>query len=611
MNNISKEEDDVNQSRVLARAKKIANNQSLSKDELLKEYSTLVEEYEALLKESGKPTRTGNQPPVETDPRPDQPEEIVAMKSRLLSHITHEFLTPLNLIITPLEQMLAKSRSQEQKKTFLLMHRNSQRLLLLISQILELLKLESMKLKLKASRQNLIPFLKGIIASFELLAEQKEVVLIFHTDKENIPLYFEPDKIAEVMCNLIMNSLKYTPPGGQIRVSICHLPPNSVEISVHNTGPEITLDQTTRIFDRFYHLTERFEHFIKGLGIGLFLAREYIKLHHGSIHVNSAPDKGTEFVIRLHKGKAHLKSDEIEEPPVSTAAELTGCKISERYAYMVQLEREEKEKNQPDSGNIPPNEKEIQDRDIVLLVEDNTDMRSFIKTLLTEEDFMVVEATNGRQGIDRAKEIIPDIIISDIMMPDVDGYQLCRVLKKDIKTSHVPIILLSVKYTEAEITRGLETGADDYITKPFNVDILLTRVRNLIKQRRQLQQRIQWDTVTHAAELGLSSLDNSLLKKIQKTIDKNLSDPEFGLEQLADALYMSRASLHRKVTALTGQSPNKFIQSYRLKRSLDLLKSNAGNVTEVAFQVGFSSSAYFTKCFKEKFKRLPSDFQAL
>jgi signal transduction histidine kinase/CheY-like chemotaxis protein len=515
MNNIPREEGDVKQFPVLARAKKIAGNQSLSKDELIKEYTTLAREYEALLKAPGKPGRTGGQVLVETEARPDQSEEIMAMKTRLLSHITHEFLTPLNLIITPLEQMLAKSRSQEQKKTFSLMHRNSQRLLLLVSQILELLKLESMKLKLKASQQDLIPFLKGITASFELLAEQKEVALIFHTDKENIPLYFEPDKLAEVMCNLIMNSLKYTPPGGQIRLSINQLPENPVEISVHNTGPEITMDQTTRIFDRFYQLSERMEHFIKGLGIGLFLAREYIHLHHGTIHVNSAPGQGTEFVIRLPWGKAHLKPDELDEPPVSTRAKDTGSKISERYAYMVRLEREEQEKNQPDSGCIPPDEKEIQDRDIVLLVEDNTDMRSFMKTLLTEEGFMTVEASNGRQGIDSAKEIIPDLIISDIMMPDVDGYQLCRELKQDIKTSHVPIILLSVKYTETEITRGLETGADDYITKPFNMEILLTRVRNLINQRRQLQQRIQWETVMHSSELGLSSLDNTLLKTIQ------------------------------------------------------------------------------------------------
>jgi len=223
----------------------------------------------------------------------------------------------------------------------------------------------------------------------------------------------------------------------------------------------------------------------------------------------------------------------------------------------------------------------------------------------------VLEAENGRQGIEMAKAIIPDIILSDIVMLDVDGYQVCRELKQDIKTSHIPIILLSVKFTEAEIIRGLETGADDYITKPFTLDILLSRVKNLIKQRRQLQQRVQWETVTHRDELGLSSLDNSLIKKMQEAIENNLSETDFGHVELANSINMSQTSLYRKVTALTGQSPGKFIQAYRLKRSLDLLKAKAGSITAVAFNVGFSSSAYFTKCFKEKFKRLPSDFQTL
>ena len=223
----------------------------------------------------------------------------------------------------------------------------------------------------------------------------------------------------------------------------------------------------------------------------------------------------------------------------------------------------------------------------------------------------MLEAENGRQGIEMAKAIIPDIILSDIVMLDVDGYQVCRELKQDIKTSHIPIILLSVKFTEAEIIRGLETGADDYITKPFTLDILLSRVKNLIKQRRQLQQRVQWETVTHRDELGLSSLDNSLIKKMQEAIENNLSETDFGHVELANSINMSQTSLYRKVTALTGQSPGKFIQAYRLKRSLDLLKAKAGSITAVAFNVGFSSSAYFTKCFKEKFKRLPSDFQTL
>ena len=268
----------VNKYRLLARAKEIATDSSRSKEKLLKENAELIEAYEALLETCDKPTRDYTQPV--------QPEEIMVMKNRLLTHVTHEFLTPLNLIMTPLEHMLSKSSSREDKKTLALMHRNSQRLLLIISQILELLKLESKKLQLKASEQDLVPFLKGIIASFELLAEQKEVDLIFDSDKESIILYFEPEKIAEVMCNLIMNALKFTPPGGRIRVSVRHLTENVVEISEHNTGTEISLDQTTRIFDRFYQLNERFEHYINGLGIGLFLAREYIKLHHGNIHVN-------------------------------------------------------------------------------------------------------------------------------------------------------------------------------------------------------------------------------------------------------------------------------------------------------------------------------------
>jgi signal transduction histidine kinase/DNA-binding response OmpR family regulator len=606
MNNLSNEANVYeNELRLLNRAKEIAKNHSLSKDELLKEYEKIFKEYETLFNRRGKPTRSTSQPPMEADAQPD---EILAMKSRLLSHITHEFLTPLNLIITPLEQMIAKSKHPGQKKTLSLMHRNSQRLLLLIGQILELLKLESRKLKLKASPHNLVAFLKGILSPYEILAEQKEVAFIFHSDSQHIPLYFDAEKMAEVMCNLIMNALKVTPPGGQIRVSVRELPNNSVEISEHNTGTEISPDQVAHIFDRFYQLNERFEHYIKGLGIGLFLAREYIKLHHGTMSVNSARGKGTEFVISLPKGKAHLKPDEIMEPEPSPAVEETGSKISKRYASMVQLEREEKDEHRLDLINIPADEKESQDRNIVLVVEDTLDMRSFIKTFLEEEKFIVVEAGNGREGINMAKGIIPDIIISDVVMPDVDGYRLCRELKQDIKTSHIPIILLSVKFTESEIIRGLETGADDYITKPFNMDILLTRIKNLIKQRRQLQQRIQLETVTHPEELGLSSLDDSLIKNMQETIEKNLSDPEFGHAELAASINMSQPSLYRKVMALTGQAPGKFIQSYRLKRSMDLLKANYGSITDVAFAVGFSSSAYFTKCFKEKFGRLPSDF---
>jgi DNA-binding response OmpR family regulator len=544
----------------------------------------------------------GNESPA------DLPEEIKEIKRRLLSHITHEFLTPLNLLIVPIEQLLGKCQDEDQKKTLSMMYRNGQRLLIVIHQVLELLKLESRNFNLKARQQDLVTFLKGILANFELLALQKEVALIFNCNRDHIPLYFDQEKLAEVICNLVMNSLNHTPPGGRVTLSVRETPGNSVEIAMQDTGTGIPPDQTSQIFDRFYQLTEQSEHYIKGLGIGLFLSREYIKLHHGAIQVNSGEGKGTEFVIQLPKGKDHLLADEIQETPDSSEAGEVGGKISKRYAYMLELEKDEQEKERMLERAISTVDAEEQKQDVVLVCEDNADMRTFIKTMLTEEGFIATEAENGREGIDMARKIIPDIIISDIMMPQMNGYELCRQLKSDVNTSHIPIILLSVKFENEEIVRGLESGADDYITKPFNMDILLTRVKNLINQRRRLQQRIQMEMVGHSAELDLSSLDNQFIKNLRETIEKNLSEPEFGLDEMADALYMSRTTLYRKLISLTGQPPKRFIQSYRLKRSLELLKNNFGNVTEVAYKVGFSNSAYFTKCFKESFNRLPSDF---
>jgi signal transduction histidine kinase len=484
------------------------------------------------------------------------------------------------------------------------MLRNAQRLLFLIEQVLALSKIETSELKLKASWQNIIPFLKGVMASFNLLAEQNEVDLIFDTEKRNITLYFDPEKIAEVMCNLIMNALKYTPAGGQVRVSVGYYSPDLVEISVHDTGSGIPGRQLPHIFDRFYLLNKPYEHHKKGAGIGLYLVKEYIRLHRGTIHVNSGESEGTQFVIRLPRGKEHLKHDEILELPVSDSPVKDGKEISSNYAFMLQLERDAV--HQP-AGNIFDIERESQDREIVLVVEDNPDMRRLMTTLL-EKYFTVVETENGKEGIAAAKNIIPDIIISDIIMPEVDGVQLCQELKNDINTSHIPIILLTARATEKDIIRGLEAGADDYITKPFHIQVLLTRVKNIISLRRQLQQKIERRMLLQPEEFTLSELENLFLDKLQELIEDNLSNPQFGVDELAEILDISRPTLYRKVFALTGQSPKKFIQSYRLKRSFELLTSNYGNVTEVAYRVGFSSSAYFTKCFKETFHRLPSDF---
>jgi len=585
----------AHQCRFLARAKEILDNPSLNKDELLKEYAKIVEAYEELLEKFHQQDQVSLHP---------SPVEILERKSHLLSGLSHEFRTPLTLIINPLEQMLSTCRSPEQKKKLEMMLRNAQRLLFLINQVLALSKIERKELRLKASVQNLISFLKGIMASFELLAEQNEVDFIFDSEKKTITLYFDPEKIAEVMCNLIMNALRYSPAGGQVKVSVCHYPPDSVEISVSDTGPGIPSQQLPHIFDRFYLLNKPFEHNKKGFGIGLYLVKEYINLHHGTIHVNSREGEGTEFIIHLPGGKEHLEPDEIEAHPVPDSTEKYGTEISSNYAFMLQLERDAD--HQP-GINIFDIERESQDREIVLVVEDNSDMRRLMTTLL-EKHFTVMEAEDGKEGIAAAKNIIPDIIISDIIMPEVDGVRLCQELKNDINTSHIPIILLTARATEKDIIRGLEAGADDYITKPFHIQVLLTRVKNLISLRRQLQQKIERRMLMQPEEFTLSDLENLFLDKLQELIEENLSNPQFGVDELAEILDISRPTLYRKVFALTGQSPKKFIQSYRLKRSFELLTANYGNVTEVAFKVGFSSSAYFTKCFKETFNRLPSDF---
>ena len=248
-------------------------------------------------------------------------------------------------------------------------------------------------------------------------------------------------------------------------------------------------------------------------------------------------------------------------------------------------------------------------QEIILVVEDSEDARGYIRESL-EPDYHVVEAADGGEGIARAMEIIPDLVISDIMMPGTDGYELCRALKKDVRTSHIPIVLLTAKASEESMIRGLETGADDYITKPFNTDMLRVRIKNLIQLRSHLQNKRNREMTLLPAKISESEIDREFIKELNAVIEKNLDDPDFNVEQLAKKLYMSSATLYRKIQAVSGEIPSEYIRSHRLRRAAELLKSNFGSITEVAFEVGFSSRAYFTRCFKEKFHQLPSVYMA-
>ena len=426
--------------------------------------------------------------------------------------------------------------------------------------------------------------------------------------------------MEEVLYNLLINAVKFTPPGGQIIVSVSkevRETPHFVKISVRDTGIGIPKDQLPHIFDRFFQVKSFKEKSYEGTGIGLALAKEIILLHHGKIDVHSQEGKGTEFVIRLPLGKAHLKPEEIVTS-IKTEVDLKKRKEIER---LYKTTREEcnpnnisdKTNRDEEIINLPGLEQdEITDKNeknVILIVEDHADMRRYIRGSL-ETNYTVLEACNGKEGIKKAQEFIPDLIVSDIMMPEIDGYELCKELKTDIKTCHIPIILLTAKASNESAIEGLETGADDYITKPFNTEMMLNRIKNLIELRRQLQLKIQREKMLLPSEILVSSADEKFLKEFQGIIEKNLSNQEFNVDMLCEKLYMSRSNLFRKIHALTGETPNQFILSYRLERAAQLLKKKFGNITEVAFEVGFSGTAYFSKCFKDKFHQSPSSFQA-
>jgi DNA-binding response OmpR family regulator len=513
----------------------------------------------------------------------------------------------------PLEQMLSGplEKEREQKKKMRLMLRNSRRLLSLINQLLALSKFDSGTIKLQAARQNIVPFLRGILHSFDSLAVQDEIELIFQTEAEDILLFYDPEKLEEVISNLLSNAVKFTPAGGRITLVVKVNKAlqgtgeqDFLEVSVSDTGPGIPREKLAHIFDRFYQADSTYEHHRQGTGIGLAIAREIIELHHGIItaHSPGVEGAGTRFVIQLPLGDAHLKPGEIVESlpgPKKLEVPPPGVKEDEEEEFEPAVKEEEIIK-----------EPAAHEKDIILVVEDNADVREYIRGAL-EPGYTVKEAMDGEEGLRQAREIVPDLIICDIMMPGMDGYELCRTLKTEIATSHIPIILLTAKAAEENIIQGLETGADDYITKPFNTKMLLARIRNLIELRRHWQQTWTREMTLQPTGIAVSEVDKKFIIELKQVMEKNIPDTEFNVDQLCRKLYMSHATLYRKIHALTGEAPSDFIRSYRLKRGAKLLKSGVGTVLEVALEVGFSSANYFTKCFKKKFHQLPTEYQAI
>ncbi len=517
--------------------------------------------------------------------------ELDVIKTNIYTNITHEFRTPLSIIIGLAEQ-LADNPKMELDEGLQIIKRNSKSLLRLISQMLDLSKLEAKAMPANLFQGDIIGYLKYIIESFESLAQSKKINLHFTTEIDELIMDFDAEKMIQIISNLLSNSIKFTPGGGDIYLLISKEISNNrdqLNIKVRDTGIGIPKDKLPNIFDRFYKVDDDSSIKAEGTGIGLALTKELVTLLNGKISVESELLAGTEFTINLPiTNNAELKHD----------VELTRL-VTDISSFIPENNRE----SYSEEENI-----EIRkDLPILLLVEDNLDVIRYLKSLLVI-NYNVHAAANGREGLEKALELIPDIIISDVMMPEMDGFTLCEKLKTDERTSHIPVILLTARSSDVSKLEGLETGADDYLIKPVNAQELMTRIKNLIEQRRRLRERFSKDATLSPKDIAVTSADQRFLEKAIEIVEKEMKEPDFSVEQFSKEVGMSTSQLYRKIHALTNQTPVEFIRTYRLKRAAYLLTQKFGNVAEVAFEVGFNNLSYFAKCFRELFGKSPSEY---
>ncbi len=523
-------------------------------------------------------------------------QELDQMKTRFFANISHEFRTPLTLILGPLKQILEREPRHGNRKILTMIERNVKRLLFLINQLLDFSKLEAGHLPLQAAGYDIVEFLRKMFASFESMARTRDINYVFQSDTGTLMVYFDRDKLEKVTINLITNAFKFTLDGGDIHIRLNKEASNPevdkgegiVQIQVEDTGIGIPEEKLPYIFDRFYQVHGSGSRLHEGTGIGLALAKDLVDLHHGSLTVTSRKGSGSVFTLQLPLGKGHLSQNEL-----LMDTEKSPDLVYEDYADV------------GDKTAVVKKHKNVEDR--LLIIDDNPDMRAYIREVLMR-DFDIEEAVDGEEGLSSAFEHLPDLIITDVMMPGMDGNELCRKLKTDERTSHIPVVMLTAKAGESARLEGFETGADDYITKPFSPVELRIRVLNIIDQRKKLRERFSRDITLQPRDLAITSADERFLDRAMNILKEKSSDSEFSAVQFSKDMAMSRAQLHRKLKALTGQSAREFIRSYRLNHARRLLEGRFGNMAEIAFESGFSNPSYFAMCFKKQFGVLPSKY---
>lgn len=530
--------------------------------------------------------------------------ELEIIKSRFFANLSHEFRTPLTLIKGPVDELISGTSKDNQQEYFELIKRNSEKLQELIDQLLELTQLENATIPLKAKKENLVSLLRGLVSSFDSIAKQKNISLSFESSLGRIICWIDRDKMEKIINNLLSNAFKFTGSGGNITVQLSRKSIKAkefAEIKISDTGIGIAKDKLDKIFDRFYQVDDSSRKNYGGSGIGLALVKELTDLHKWEINVESEKGKGTEFSIHIPLQETYLHETQKEIEVTSEKygeTESTKKEITVKESDLLEKEIEQE---------IFEKKKLLDEKPSVLIVEDSEDARIFLRGILQNE-YRIKEAVDGEDGFSKAAEIMPSLIISDVMMPSIDGIEFCKRIKTDLQTSHIPVILLTAKASQESKIEGLETGADAYLTKPFNSKELLVRIRNLLEQRKNLREKFSKEIKIDTSAITVNSLDNEFLKKAFDVAEKNLSNSEFSSQDFAREMFLSRSQLHRKLVSVTGQGPGEFLRSFRLKRSATLILEKRLSITQIAFEVGFSSPSHFTKAFRQLFNCLPTEF---
>jgi signal transduction histidine kinase/ligand-binding sensor domain-containing protein/CheY-like chemotaxis protein/AraC-like DNA-binding protein len=535
-------------------------------------------------------------------------EQINEAKLQFFINISHEIRTPMTLIINPLEKLMTENKDTEVQKTYLMIYRNAQRILRLINQLMDIRKLDKGQMHLKFRETDIVGFIDDLMTTFEYQAQRKNIQFSFDHKDEALKAWIDLNNFDKILLNILSNAFKYTPENGEIKVELSTGKDESArgplrkyfEIVISDNGIGINRDQIEKIFERFYQINNDLTNSNFGTGIGLHLSRSLVELHHGTIKAeNREEGPGSRFIVRLPLGCDHLKADEFENPEDSESAVPASIHHSVINA-VDQFEIESETKNK----KIRP-----RTRFKVLVVEDEFEIRQYIKEELSGE-YKISECSNGKEALEIALKEMPDLIISDVMMPEMDGITLCKKIKQNINISHIPIILLTAKSKNEDKIEGLEIGADAYIVKPFNTDLLKSTVQNLIENRERLKNKFTGNEQqqTKIQKIDIKSSDEILMEKVMKVINDNLTDPNLNVEMLAGHVGMSRVHMHRKLKELTNQSARDFIKGIRLKQAASLLSSKKLSVSEVAYATGFTNLSHFSNSFREFYGVSPKEY---